>query len=192
MHLTVVAAIEESANQVISSRMGALSNHQQAGKQLAGSGISVVAAGEDNTIYGAWVSSFYNNTTQKSLKGNAGFKSSSYGATIGFDTQANSDLTVGLAGTYAKTDMKHKNFKSGDKTKADTFLFSIYAIQQLTNECFLQGHTSFSTSSIKNTEKRNTSTVNEKAKGNFDTTSYTAELMAGYNHVIDNAVITPY
>lgn len=188
----VVAAVEEATNQVISNRMGALSNHPQSGKQLADAGVSGVAAGEgDHTMYGAWVSPFYSNTTQKELKGTAGFKSNSYGATIGFDTQANADLTLGLAGSYVRTDMKHKNFKSGDKTKADTFLFSIYGIQQLTNEWFLQGHTSFSTSRIKNTEKRITSTAAQTAKGDFDTTSYTAELLAGYNHTMDNAVITP-
>ena len=71
----------------------------------------------DHTVYGAWVSPFYSTATQKELKGTAGFKSNSYGATIGFDTQANADLTVGLAGSYVRTDMKHKNFKSGDKTK---------------------------------------------------------------------------
>jgi len=188
----VVAAVEEATNQVISNRMGALSNHPQPGKQLADSGISGVSAGEgDHTVYGAWVSPFYSTATQKELKGTAGFKSNSYGATIGFDTQANADLTVGLAGSYVRTDMKHKNFKSGDKTKADTFLFSIYGIQQLTNEWFLQGHTSFSTSRIKNTEKRIISTGTQTAKGDFDTTSYTAELLAGYNHMMDNAVITP-
>ena len=188
----IVAAVEEATNQVISNRMGALSNHPQPGKQLADSGISGVSAGEgDHTVYGAWVSPFYSTATQKELKGTAGFKSNSYGATIGFDTQANADLTVGLAGSYVRTDMKHKNFKSGDKTKADTFLFSIYGIQQLTNEWFLQGHTSFSTSRIKNTEKRIISTGTQTAKGDFDTTSYTAELLAGYNHMMDNAVITP-
>lgn len=190
----VVAAVEESTNQVISNRMGALSNHPQAeaGKQLADSGVSGVSAGEgDHTMYGAWVSPFYSTATQKELKGTAGFKSNSYGATIGFDTQANADLTVGLAGSYVRTDMKHKNFKSGDKTKADTFLFSIYGIQQLTNEWFLQGHTSFSSSRIKNTEKRIISTGTQTAKGDFDTTSCTAELLAGYNHMMDNAVITP-
>ncbi len=187
----VVAAVEEATNAVISSRMGVLSNHPLAGRQFASSSSSGIAAGDDHTIYGAWVSPFYNNTTQKELKGTAGFKSSSYGVTIGFDTQANADLTVGIAGSYVKTDMKHKNFKSGDKTKADSFLFSLYGIQQLSNDWFLQGHTSFSTSRIKNTEKRLTSTGNETAKGNFDTTSFTAELLTGYNYMMADAVVTP-
>ena len=187
----VVAAVEEATNAVISNRMGALSNHPTAGRQLASSDSSGIAAGDDHTIYGAWVSPFYNQTTQKELKGTAGFKSSSYGATIGFDTQANADLTVGIAGSYVKTDMKHKNFKSGDKTKADTFLFSIYGIKQLSNDWFLQGHTSFSTSRIKNTEKRLTSADNKTAKGEFDTTSYTFELLTGYNYMMADAVVTP-
>ena len=187
----VVASVEEATNAVISNRMGALSNHPPAGRQLASSNASGIAAGDDHTMYGAWLSPFYNQTTQKELKGTAGFKSNSYGVTIGFDTQANADLTVGIAGSYVRTDMKHKNFKSGDKTKADSFLFSLYGIQQLSNDWFLQGHTSFSTSRIKNTEKRLTSTGNETAKGNFDTTSYTVELLTGYNHMMADAIVTP-
>ena len=187
----VVAAVEEATNAVISNRMGALSNHPQPGRQLASSDASGIAAGDDHTMYGTWLSPFYNQTTQKELKGTAGFKSNSYGVTIGFDTQANADLTVGIAGSYVRTDMKHKNSKSGDKTKADSFLFSLYGIQQLSNDWFLQGHTSFSTSRIKNTEKRLTSAGNETAKGNFDTTSYTFELLTGYNHMMADAVVTP-
>jgi outer membrane autotransporter protein len=63
-------------------------------------------------------------------------------------------MTLGLAGSFVKTDVKHKNFKAGDKTKLDTFMFSIYGIQQLTEAWFLQAHVSYASSKVKNTEKR--------------------------------------
>lgn len=193
VHATeAVRALDESLNNTINNRMGALSNHPQPGVQLAsGQGAGVSAGEGDHTMYGAWFSPFYNTTTQKKRSGNSGFKSDSYGATLGFDVQANADLTVGVAGSYAKTDIKHKDFKSGDKTKMDTFMFSVYGIQQLTNAWFLQGNAAFSSSKVKNTEKMVISTGTEIAKGKFDVTSYTAEMLAGYNYNLDNVVVTP-
>lgn len=188
----IASSLLESTNAAINNRMGAFSNHPQPGVQLASQGVSGVAAGEgDHTMYGAWVSPFYNQTTQKARGSRAGFKSSTYGATLGFDTQANADLTVGVAGTYAKSDVKHKNFKSGDKTKGDTFAFSIYGIQQLTNNWFLQGHAAYATTRMKNSEKRITATTSETARSEFDVTSYNAELLAGFNYSMGEAVVTP-
>lgn len=188
----IASSLLESTNAAINNRMGAFSNHPQPGVQLASQGVSGVAAGEgDHTMYGAWVSPFYNQTTQKARGSRAGFKSSTYGATLGFDTQANADLTVGVAGTYAKSDVKHKNFKSGDKTKGDTFAFSIYGIQQLTNNCFLQGHAAYATTKMKNSEKRIAATTSETARSEFDVTSYNAELLAGFNYNMGEAIITP-
>ena len=188
----IASSLLESTNAAINNRMGAFSNHPQPGVQLASQGVSGVSAGEgDHTMYGAWVSPFYNQTTQKARGSRAGFKSSTYGATLGFDTQANADLTVGVAGTYAKSDVKHKNFKSGDKTKGDTFAFSIYGIQQLTNNWFLQGHAAYATTRMKNSEKRITATTSETARGEFDVTSYNAELLAGFNYSMGQAIFTP-
>jgi outer membrane autotransporter protein len=174
--------------------MGAFSNHPQPGVQHASSSdkVSGIAAGEgDHTMYGAWVSPFYSQTTQKARGSRAGYKADSCGATVGFDTQANADLTIGLAGTYAKTDAKHKNFKSGDKTKTDTFMFSVYGIQQLTNNWFLQGHAAYATNRVKSSEKLITSTTNQTAKASYDVTSYNTELLAGFNYSVAYVVVTP-
>ena len=180
----------DSQTATINNRMGSF--HPQPGIQVASTGVSGVAAGEgDHTMYGAWVSPFYSQTTQKARGSRAGYKADSYGATIGFDTQANADLTVGLAGTYAKTDAKHKNFKSGDKTEADTFMFSVYGIQQLTNNWFLQGHAAYATNKVKSSEKLTTATTTQIAKATYDVTSYNTELLAGYNYSLAEVIVTP-
>ena len=182
VHATKIAdSLLESTNAAIDNRMGSFSN----------SGVSGKASGDEHTMYGAWVSPFYNQTTQKANGSRAGFKSSSYGATLGFDTQANSDLTVGVAATYAKSDVKHKNFKSGDKTKGDTFAFSIYGTQQLSNNWFLQGHAGYATTRLKNSEKRTTQVTTEIAKADYDVTSYNAELLGGFDYRMGEAVVTP-
>ncbi len=193
IHANEVASnLMDGQTATINNRMGAFSNHPQPGVQIASNGVSGVAAGEgDHTMYGAWVSPFFSQTTQKARGSRAGYKADSYGATVGFDTQANADLTVGVAGTYAKTDTKHKDFKSGDKTKADTFMFSVYGIQQLTNNWFLQGHAAYASSKMKSSEKRTTITTSETARAEYDVTSYNAELLGGFNYSLGEAIVTP-
>lgn len=184
----VMVNVASAGKQVVTNRLGALS--PTPGIQLSDNNTSGVSAG-DEAKFGAWVSPFLSQNNQSAYKGSAGYKATSVGATVGFDTMANADMTLGLAGTYAKTDVKHKNFKSSDKTKADTFMFSIYGIQQLTNDWFLQAVASFSSSKVKNTERRVTSAGNQTAKGSFDTTTYGGDAMVGYNHNISGATITP-
>jgi outer membrane autotransporter protein len=182
----------DSSNANVNKRIANFSNHPPKGIQTASSGVSGLASGDDDhTMYGAWASPFYSKTTQSARGSRAGYKSDSYGVTLGFDAQANADLTVGVAGTFAKTDAKFKNFKSGDTSKADTFMFSIYGVQQLTNNWFLQGHAAYASSQMKNTEKRITSTATEFAKANFDVTSYNTELLGGFSYNIESAVVTP-
>lgn len=135
----VVNQVTGTVNQGINNRIATLTNHPMPGIQTAQVDVSGIAAGEGDSKYGAWVSPFYNTSIQKEQSSRAGYSSKAYGATVGFDLKANDDMTIGLAGSYVKTDVKHKNFKSGDKTKLNTYMISLYGIQQLTDAWFLQG-----------------------------------------------------
>lgn len=187
----VVNQVTGTVNQGINNRIATLTNHPMPGIQTAQVDVSGIAAGEGDSKYGAWVSPFYNTSIQKEQSSRAGYSSKAYGATVGFDLKANDDMTIGLAGSYVKTDVKHKNFKSGDKTKLNTYMISLYGIQQLTDAWFLQGNASYASSRVKNTEKRVTLTGSQKATGSFDATSYSGELLAGYNHKFSDVVVTP-
>jgi outer membrane autotransporter protein len=184
----VMNNVASAGKQSVINRLGLLS--PTPGMQTASAGSTGVSAGDD-ARFGAWVAPFFNQNTQKAKNSAAGYKSNSFGGTVGFDTMTNADMTIGLAGTFAKTDVKHKDIKSGDKTKADTFIFSIYGIQQLTNEWFMQAVASFSSSKVKNKEKRITSAGSQTASGSFDTTTYGADVMLGYGHKIASTTLTP-
>ena len=155
--------------------------------------ITGVSAGEgDSAKYGAWGNPFYSQSTQKFRKGIAGYKAKAFGATVGFDTMANDTMTVGAAVTAMKTDVKHKNAKIGDKTKADTFMFSIYGLQQVTDNWFVQGVASFGTSKIKNTEKRVIVGGYQTASAKYDSMNYGGEVLAGYNYKVNETMmLTP-
>lgn len=182
---SAVAQLSGTTGNIINARIAKLSSHN------ASSMAGMAAGEEDQPIYGAWATPFYSSTTQKELDGASGFASTAIGASVGFDLLANEDLTLGLAGSYAKTNMDHKDVKSGDKTKVDSFVLSLYAIQQLANDFFLQGQASFATNKVNSTQKHLTSTINESGTSQFSTSSYAAELLAGYDYNINNAVITP-
>lgn len=181
----VTTQTADAVSGVINTRISALSSQGAAGT-------TGLAAGEEYKIIdGAWISPFYSTTTQKELEGVAGFNSNVTGAAIGFDNKINDYLTIGFASSYAKTEMEHKDGKTGDKTKANTFAFTIYAIQQLTNNWFLQGQTSYSINNFNNTQKRVITGGSETANGEFSASAYTAALLAGYNYMINSATVTP-
>ena len=151
-----------------------------------------VSAGDDHARFGAWFSPFYNNTTQKARKGAAGYKGESYGASFGFDTRTNEDVIIGAAFTAANSELKHKNFKSGDKTKVNSLLFSIYGMHQLTDTWFALGSATVGTNEIRNSERK-VSGLNsyQTANAKYSSMSFSGEVMFGYNHITKQATITP-
>ncbi|WP_316354024.1 autotransporter domain-containing protein [Candidatus Trichorickettsia mobilis] len=170
---------------------GAGSAQQSQYTQAEGLG---VAAGDEGLAarYGAWAMPFYSQATQKMRKGVSGYKAKTTGGIVGFDCQANDRMTVGAALTILRTDVKHKNIKAGDKTKVDMMMFSVYGLQQIADNWFVQGVASFGSGKVKNTEKRITSTTNQTAAGKYDTMTYGAEVLGGYNYrFVDNATVTP-
>lgn len=171
--------IHQAGSNVVNTRAATVSSQRGA------------AAGDEHLMNGAWLMPFYNNIDQDARSNTPGYKASSYGVTVGADTQVNADMMLGLAFTYAKTDVKHKGVISGDKTKGDSYLFSVYGVQQLTNEWFLQGNVTAGSTRFKTQQKRLTAGADETAKGKFDSAVFGGELLAGYDFRHDNMVVTP-
>ncbi len=155
--------------------------------------ISGVAAGDENDRFGVWATPFYSKSKQKKRSGTSGFKADSYGGTFGFDTKANDNMIFGAAFTAMNTDIKHKDFKSGDKTKVSTYLLSLYGLHQFTNNWFGQGVFSVGSSSVNNKENRRISNTQLAiAEGKYSSMTFAAEVLAGYNHMVnDQFVVTP-
>ncbi len=141
----------------LGSRMGTLAGLQGSPVQtkVVSNGTTGLSAGDDVNRYGAWISPFFNKSTQKSRKGAAGYTATTGGGSFGFDTKANDDMIVGLALSMLHTDVKHKNFKSGDKTKVDSVMFSVYGMQQIADNWFAQGLVTAGSSKVSTNEKRN-------------------------------------
>ena len=197
---TVSDAIETASGAVsmgLSQRMTNLAGSQGTPVQSrtvasSDAAMSGINAGDDHARFGAWVSPFFGKTTQKERKGAAGYKSDSYGASFGFDTRANDDMIIGGAITVANNEMKHKNFKSGDKTKINSMLFSIYGMQQITDSWFAHGVATFGSNDVKNSEKRVSGlTTYDTVSGKYTSMSFNGEAMFGYNFLTEQVTFTP-
>jgi len=196
---TVSDAVESTASAVsmgLSQRMTNLAGSQGTPVQnrtvASSEATSGIAAGDEGARFGAWVSPFFGKTTQKENKGAAGYKSDAYGASFGFDTRANDDMIIGGAFTVASTEMKHKNFKSGDKTKIGSMMFSIYGMQQITDNWFAHGVATFGSNDVKNTERRVAGlTTYDAVNGKYTSMSFNGEAMFGYNVLTEQVTFTP-
>jgi outer membrane autotransporter protein len=155
--------------------------------------ISGIAAGDENDRFGVWATPFYSKSTQKKRSGTSGFKADSYGGTFGADTRVNDNMHLGAAFTAMNTDIKHKDFKSGDKTKVSSYLLSIYGLHQFNNNWFGQGVVSIGSSSVNNKENRRVSNTQLAiAEGKYSSMTFAAEVLSGYNHMVnDQLVVTP-
>ena len=197
---TVSDAIETASGAVsmgLSQRMTNLAGSQGTPVQSrtvasSDAAMSGIAAGDEGARYGAWISPFFGKTTQKERNGAAGYKSSSYGASFGFDTRANDDMIIGGAVTVANNEMKHKNFKSGDKTKISSMMFSIYGMQQITDNWFAHGVATFGSNDVKNSERRVSGlTTYDTVSGKYTSMSFNGEAMFGYNFLTEQVTFTP-
>jgi len=189
----VTTALAQTVSSTTTARMQTLAN-PAALRVTQADGVS--AGAEDTLRYGVWGSPFYSQSVQKMRKGVSGYKAKTVGGTVGFDTMANDTMIVGVAATVAKTDLKHKDINAGDKTKADTLMFSIYGLQEINNDWFLQGVATFGSTKVKNTSKRigalNGAVNATTATGKYDSMTWGGELLAGYNlNVSSMAVLTP-
>ncbi|XVN40360.1 MAG: autotransporter outer membrane beta-barrel domain-containing protein [Rickettsia endosymbiont of Argas persicus] len=162
---------------------------------------AAVAGGDepvDNVAYGAWLKPFYAEAHQKKAKGSvAGYKSKTTGGIIGLDTLANDNLMIGAAFGVTKTDIKHQDYKKGDKTEVTGTSFSLYAAQQLVNNFFAQGSAIFNLNHVKNKSQRyffsdNGSINKQIASGNYDNMTFSGKLMVGYDaSIMEGLLLTP-
>jgi outer membrane autotransporter protein len=155
--------------------------------------VSGASSGDEYDRYGIWGTPFYSKSTQKKRGSSSGYKSTSYGGTVGLDTKANEDLMIGLAFSAMNSEIRHKDFKSGDKTKINSYLLSAYANHQFSNNFFGQGVFSIGSSTADNKENRRVSNTQiSTAVGKYNSMIFSSEVLGGYNHAVsDQLVVSP-
>ncbi|MFV9868775.1 MAG: autotransporter outer membrane protein OmpA, partial [Rickettsia slovaca] len=194
---TIAAVNNQVVASNISSNITALNARMD--KVQAGNKGPVSSGDEDmDAKFGAWISSFVGNATQKMCNSISGYKSDTTGGTIGFDGFVSDDLALGLAYTRADTDIKLKNNKTGDKNKVESNIYSLYGLYSVPYEnLFVEAIASYSDNKIRSKSRRVIATTLESvgyqtANGKYKSESYTGQLMAGYTYMMpENINLTP-
>ncbi len=184
----------ETVTSNVNNRIGNLISFTQPAITVGDMGqVLGVAAGDDRAMYGVWATPIFGTAKQKGSSSIAGYKIDTYGATVGIDASPVEEAVIGGAFTFAKSKSKYKGFKVGDKTDMNSYLLSIYGMYEFTNALFAQAVATYGATKVENQEKRRISnTVFETAKGKYTAKSYNAELMVGYNHLVNNQFsVTP-
>ena len=183
------SATADAAAQTLSSLSGNIVSTQAilaARSFVAAEGMSAGDATANNM--GAWISGTVGRETQQMRGTSSGFRSNTQGGLVGFDTALNESTIVGIAVGTSKTDVKYKNTKAGDKTKADTYFASLYGMHEFMDNWVVQGSAMFANSSVNDKSKRATDTVT----GKYDAMSYGAQVFGGYKfRTGDTGVVTP-
>ncbi|AFB26868.1 MULTISPECIES: autotransporter outer membrane beta-barrel domain-containing protein [spotted fever group] len=194
---TIAAVNNQVVASNISSNITALNARMD--KVQSGNKGPVSSGDEDmDAKFGAWISPFVGNATQKMCNSISGYKSDTTGGTIGFDGFVSDDLALGLAYTRADTDIKLKNNKTGDKNKVESNIYSLYGLYNVPYEnLFVEAIASYSDNKIRSKSRRVIATTLETvgyqtANGKYKSESYTGQLMAGYNYMMpENINLTP-
>ncbi|WP_422466279.1 autotransporter domain-containing protein [Endozoicomonas sp. ALC013] len=138
-----------------------------------------ISSGDMMESGGFWIQYAYNDATQDEHDGVFGFDAKTNGFTLGVDTELDDMTDVGLAYTYAKTDISGKG--SGGSMDSKNHIFSLYgAFTQ--DEMFLDGQLSYSSGD--NDARR--SVVGNAVKASYDTKSWGISLTAGYTMPMDD------
>jgi outer membrane autotransporter protein len=191
---TVAANTASNISDTMADRALNLNDSVSSDTILAGNDkISGVAAGDDNHHHiGIWSSPFYGKTAQGAKPNLPGYTNEFSGMTLGMDTKVNEDTIIGTAITASYSNVRHKNSKSGDKTKITSTAFSIYYFKSLANQIFVVGTSTFSRSRIRNYAKRVISTNNyEIAGSNYNANAFSIKGLLGYANINKTTIITP-
>lgn len=155
-------------------------------------GSTGMAAGNVGQGLGVWGQVFGQTGEQDRRDGIDGYDVDTWGLAAGMDTQNMGDnLTMGLAFSYAGTDVESKNANTTD-TEIDTYQIAVYGAYELDERTWLTGQAAYANSE-NDTVRHNVGGVNGlNASGDFDadTWSLRAELGRDYN-MESGMVLTP-
>lgn len=192
---SVLAEIREASNKFIqprdlySGRSGGDFYYRHGDKWVPYSYDSVSQASSQTSYRsnagGIWVKPYASKIKQDDVDGISGYDYDSYGITAGFDV-ASDFFSIGLMGIFGQGDLKQNDKLL--KTDVDTYGVGIYGTSLTeTGNHFFDFYAAWMMNSNKTT--RTIASVGEKAKADYDTTTYSGGLSYGYNFEIGKHVV---
>jgi len=152
---------------------------------------SGVAAGDAAEKFGVWAEVTGGTAEQKLRKNVSGFQARSFGTVVGVDTMLSDSSSLGVVAGNSLSTVKFKDTKSGDKLRADSWLFGAYGNYEFSNNYFVQANAAVAQTTAKAKSGRITPAGRVTAAGKYDMMSYVAEVRGGYKYQFENSVVAP-
>ncbi|WP_338524063.1 autotransporter outer membrane beta-barrel domain-containing protein [Pseudomonas batumici] len=142
---------------------------------------SGISSGETPMETGAWVQVLNSDANQGARQGVAGYKANSQGIAVGADGKLNEQVTLGVAYSHLGTEVKSDQ---GNKTDVTGHALTAYGSYEQ-DGYFVDGSLTFGQNANESTRQ----ILDDRAKANYDSRLFGANVLAGYGFQLDNGVL---
>jgi len=177
------AAISGSSVGTANTRMAYM---RQAG---LGRGMNAGGAAKDESM---WLQIFGANIDQDNVGGVSGYDANGQGLAFGIDgLSADGATRIGIAGSFANTDVDGKDSTTKTKTDIDTTQVMVYANKEYSDGMYLQGVASYSFNDNTGTRRILVGAVDRTASSVYDSGLFSINVEAGWPKEDGGVTITP-
>ncbi len=145
-----------------------------------GTGTGVAAGGQMDNGLKAWGQVFGTTADQDKRDGVAGYDADTAGFAAGMDTELNDNAVVGVALSYANTEVDSEDANSSS-TDVDTYQVTVYGDYDIDANTFLSGQVSYAHGQ-NDTERKNVGGTSNTAKGEFDSKQFGVRAEVGRSY----------
>jgi len=189
MHPATGGAAAASAS-ISGSSMGTASTRMAYTRQTGlGKGMNAGGATLDESM---WVQIFGADVDQDNVGGVSGYDADGQGLAIGIDGMSEDGATrIGIAGSFANTDVTGKDSTTKTTTDIDTTQIMAYANKVNDDGSYLEGTASFAFNDNTGTRRILVGAVDRTASSAYDSTTFGVNVEAGWPKENDGVTITP-
>ena len=154
-----------------------------------GKGMNAGGATLDESM---WVQIFGANVDQDNVNSVSGYDADGQGIAMGIDGMSEDGTTrIGIAGSFANTDVSGKDSTTRTTTDIDTTQVMAYANKVNDDGSYLEGTASFAFNDNTGTRRILVGAVDRTASSAYDSTTFAVNVEAGWPQENDGTTITP-
>jgi outer membrane autotransporter protein len=174
--LPTVDSSASAASATVTNQASSLTNARLAGLRAARSG---TATGDAASEHRVWAQPFATTVDQDDRDNVRGYKSNTYGVTVGADTDALAKNTIiGVAATYGNTNADSDNANQTE-SDIDSYQVQVYGDYNLGNRAFVDASVGYGFNSVDRTRNDVGGTPGLTATANYDSSQFFASTGVG-------------
>jgi len=154
-----------------------------------GRGMNAGGGAQDESM---WLQIFGANIDQDTVSGISGYDANGQGLALGIDgLSADGTTRIGIAGSFANTDVDGKDSTTKTTEDIDTTQVMVYATKEYTDGMYLQGVASYSFNANTGTRRILVGAVDRTASSSYDSGLFSIDVEAGWPKEDGGITITP-